>query len=625
MFLIPITTSLFSFIFIYFLFRKIKKEIRSFPNFLKNTLLIKRSVNFFFNKEYCKIIGFVSLILFFFFWLKLNLLSAVSFLFGIAFSFLLIYLIITINFFVKIKAVEIAEKELKSFFNIFFQIGIINGLLIISLGILINSLFLFLTSDLKALLAFIFGIFLFPFLIKLTDVFFSKKFLFNYFEDGENNSFLFLSVKIFHYIKDDVKTITNLLGVYLIIIFASINAGLLIFDDQRIISLPLTLATTFLLSSLIAHFFFRFDTIKEFFPLFSKFLILIAFLSLGIFYLILLSFSQTIPSISVNKVFLASFLGFVLFFSIISESFFTKKIYSKNNSNNFILKQMGIYIILAIIVIFSCWLLDYYEATIGFLTFFLISSFLLSINFYDQLFQIKQKRLLVDKEEKGDAFEKKLEVFKLIKKFLNHLLIVLITLIVFYFYIKGLENVEKKITWFLGNQKVFLGFFLGLFSFILFYFYLFLKAKNIFYKIKKKAEKELLFNLSSENNLQNNNNFLYFLKTNEKFIIREIRILFFVSVLLPLFFGFFFGLEILTGFLMSAILFGFFSTFNFPDLCFKVIRKLLKKQFLIILTKDVDFLKDFSKNSLKDDIILTLYSEIIILNAVALLIINFSI
>ncbi len=152
MFYLPIIASFFTLIFVFFLIRQIQKAPSGEGLAIKISQAIKEGIIAFLKRQY-KTVAIATVILFFILGIFLGFKVALGFLIGALFSGIAGFFGILVSAQANIRVVEASKKGLKEAFFFSFRGGIVQGLLVVSLGLLAVSVYYILTQDLKGLVA----------------------------------------------------------------------------------------------------------------------------------------------------------------------------------------------------------------------------------------------------------------------------------------------------------------------------------------------------------------------------------------------------------------------------------------------------------------------------------------
>jgi len=647
MFYIPIIVSLFSLLFVFFLARQIKK-IPEGSRKIFELSIVRTVIKSFLGKEY-RAISFFALLLFFFFWLKINFLSAFSFFTGVIISFLVGYFGAIFFVSVKDKVSGMINNKLNEALNLAFQGGLVNGFLAAGFSLLSVSLLYLITKDSKPLIAFCLGAFLTPVFTRLTNSVCFKKAQLDTdlgltmnnekenFKNKNYTGFLIIDEQV-NNVKENMGIITDFFATQAVVLIIGILAGLVIFENSQIAILPLILSSAAILVFIITVFFFKIDKSQDSIVVFYKILIASALLLMGSFYFILRPFSELKLVISVDKIFLSSFFGFMFpLITILIVDYFFFKNHNAKDTDNYIffgysraINNLKTFpwpvMVIGLSLVFCYWLAGFYGLIVS--VFFSLSliPLVLAINVYDQIIRDTGKALEItnfDRERKktGYLLEKASGAINNIVKLYDVLAVSLLVVVVVYSYVKELENEGIKIEFFLQTHKIIISFFVGALLPYFFSSYIFLKANKVICKTidgVKECFKE-------KKSLRSRINFHDLFSLSQEFVVKEMMGPFLIPIFLPILIGLLLGPEFLAGFLIGAIVFGLFLTFlmTFTFNFWNKTKSFILGRFFfktkILAAPLVNDLSNFSK----ENVGLALNSMIKVLNIVALLIINF--
>ncbi len=266
MLFIPIVASIFSLIFAYFLIREIKKAPSGVGKMIEISLAIREGAIAFLKRQY-KTAGTVALIIFLILWIVLGFKTGLGFLLGAAASALSGFIGLMISTQANLKVAEAAKVGLKSAFDLSFKGGSVTGFLVVGLGLLVVSVFYFLTNDLKALIALGFGGSLISVFARLGGGIYTKaadvgadlvgKIEKGIPEDDPRNPAV-IADQVGDNVGDCAGMAADLFETYVVTIVAAMVLGGLLFPNlTEAVLLPLILGSIAILASIISTFFVR--------------------------------------------------------------------------------------------------------------------------------------------------------------------------------------------------------------------------------------------------------------------------------------------------------------------------------------------------------------------------------
>lgn len=263
---LPITVSIFSLVFAYFLIREVRKAPSGSGKQTEISQAIREGVTVFLKRQY-KTISIFALFLFFILWLTLGLKTAFGFLVGAFFSALAGFIGMMISTQANLKVDQAAKSGLKEAFNLSFKGGSVTGFLVVGLALFSISGFYFLTQDLRALIALGFGASLISLFARLGGEIYTKAAdvgadLVGKIEKGIPENDPRNPAVIVDQVGDNVGycagIAADLFETYLVTIVAAMVLGALIFPGQIMaVILPLYLAAIAILASIISTYFVK--------------------------------------------------------------------------------------------------------------------------------------------------------------------------------------------------------------------------------------------------------------------------------------------------------------------------------------------------------------------------------
>jgi len=263
---IPITISLFTLVFTFFLIQKIKKSPPGIGEAVKISQAIREGAVSYLKRQY-KTISLTALVIFFLLWLALGFKIALGFLIGAVVSAISGFIGMMVSTQANLRVAEAAKKGLREAFSLSFQGGTVTGFLVASLGLLSISLFYLLTQDLKGLVALGFGGSLISVFARLGGGIYTKaadigadlvgKIEKGIPEDDPRNPAVIADL-VGDNVGDCAGMAADLFETYVVTLVAGMLLGGLIFPFfQEAVLLPLILGSVAILSSILATFFVR--------------------------------------------------------------------------------------------------------------------------------------------------------------------------------------------------------------------------------------------------------------------------------------------------------------------------------------------------------------------------------
>ena len=263
---IPITISLFTLVFTFFLIQKIKKSPPGIGEAVKISQAIREGAVSYLKRQY-KTISLTALVIFFLLWLALGFKIALGFLIGAVVSAISGFIGMMVSTQANLRVAEAAKKGLREAFSLSFQGGTVTGFLVASLGLLSISLFYLLTQDLKGLVALGFGGSLISVFARLGGGIYTKaadigadlvgKIEKGIPEDDPRNPAVIADL-VGDNVGDCAGMAADLFETYVVTLVAGMLLGGLIFPFfQEAVLLPLILGSVAILASILATFFVR--------------------------------------------------------------------------------------------------------------------------------------------------------------------------------------------------------------------------------------------------------------------------------------------------------------------------------------------------------------------------------
>jgi K(+)-stimulated pyrophosphate-energized sodium pump len=335
MLFIPIIISIFSLIFAYFLTREIKAAPSGIGKMIEISQAIREGATAFLKRQY-KTVLILAIILFFVLWLALGFKTGLGFLMGALASALAGYIGMMISTQANLKVATAAKTGLKEAFDLSFKGGSVTGFLVVGLGLLVISVFYFLTEDLKALIALGFGGSLISVFARLGGGIYTKaadvgadlvgKVEKGIPEDDPRNPAVIADL-VGDNVGDCAGMAADLFETYAITAIAAMILGSLLFPNSQLVLLPLILGAVSILSSIIGTFFVKISKSQSIMAALYKGLVASAILAAIGFYFVINKVSVSDPNFSEIKLYLASLVGLLVAggMVVITEYFTSKK------------------------------------------------------------------------------------------------------------------------------------------------------------------------------------------------------------------------------------------------------------------------------------------------------------
>lgn len=492
MLIFPITVSIFSIIFAYFLIREVKKSPSGSGKMIEISQAIKEGAKAFLKRQY-KTVAIVAIVLFFILWIFLGFKMALGFLIGALASGISGFLGMTISTQANSKVAEAAKLGLKPAFNLSVKGGSVTGFLVAGLGLLSVSLFYFLTNDLKALIALGFGGSLISVFARLGGGIFTKaadvgadlvgKVEKGIPEDDPRNPAV-IADQVGDNVGDCAGMAADLFETYVVSMVAAMVLGGLIFKDQlQAIFLPLILGSVSILSSIIGMFFVKLGKKQSIISALYKGLIAAGIISaLGFISIIF----QVAPGLNMNffKLYLPAIIGLLIAGGMfLITDYFTSKKYkpvqsiakaSQSGHGTNIITGLAVGMkstifpvaLISIGILFSFWLSGMYGLAITVVSMLSLTGLIIALDAYgpitDNASGIAEMSGLPEEVRKNtDALDSVGNTTKAVTKSYAIASAGLAALVLFSAYTQELFNLGRKVQFLLEDPRVVVGLFLG--------------------------------------------------------------------------------------------------------------------------------------------------------------------
>jgi len=333
---IPILISLFAIAFAIFLIKKIEKASVGSGKMIEISQAIEEGAMAYLKRQY-KTVSIIALFLFFLLWIFFGLKTGLGFLLGAVASAICGFIGMLVSTQTNVRVAQAAQKKgLKESLDLSFRGGAVTGFLVVGLGLLSVSGFYFLTQDLKALIALGFGGSLISVFARLGGGIYTKaadvgadlvgKIEKGIPEDDPRNPAV-IADQVGDNVGDCAGMAADLFETYVVTIIAAMILGELLFPNfNQAIILPLLLASTAVISSIISSFFVKPRGNQGIIFTLSKGLIITGILSAIGFYPLILSASK-ILEISFFNLYLPALIGLLIggFLFLITDFYTSKK------------------------------------------------------------------------------------------------------------------------------------------------------------------------------------------------------------------------------------------------------------------------------------------------------------
>ncbi|MFH1714413.1 MAG: sodium-translocating pyrophosphatase [Candidatus Nealsonbacteria bacterium] len=335
--LIPISVSVFSLAFAFFLVKEIDKSSSGQGKMLEVAQAIREGANAFLKRQY-RTIAVAAVLIFIILFFFLGPKTALGFLIGALASALSGFIGMMVSTRANVKVAEAAKSGLKPALNLAFKGGSVTGFLVVGLGLLSVSLFYFLTNDLGALIALGFGGSLISVFARLGGGIYTKaadvgadlvgKVEKGIPEDDPRNPAVIADL-VGDNVGDCAGMAADLFETYVVTQVAAMVLGSLIFPNLvPAVILPLLLGSVAILASIIATFFVRLPKSKSVISALYRGLIAAGLLSALGFLPLIIKFSESFK-ISYWNLYIPALVGLVIAAGMfVITEFFTSKKYS---------------------------------------------------------------------------------------------------------------------------------------------------------------------------------------------------------------------------------------------------------------------------------------------------------
>jgi len=290
-----------------------------------------------FIKRQYKVVAIVAIIIAALLYFFIDFVSAVGFLVGGAASALAGYLGMMTAVKSNVKVAEAAKKGLAPAFSLAYLGGSVTGFLVVSLGLLVISIFWLITKDLPALLSLGFGGSLISVFARLGGGIYTKgadvgadlvgKVEAGIPEDDPRNPAV-IADNVGDNVGDCAGMAADLFETYAVTLISTILLGTLLFpqNNEAAIFYPLTLGAGAILASIIGSFFVKAEKKEKIMPGLYRGLIASAIISLAIFWPITKYYSPMFGSENPWDLYSCAFIGIlVTILMVIFTEYYTSK------------------------------------------------------------------------------------------------------------------------------------------------------------------------------------------------------------------------------------------------------------------------------------------------------------
>lgn len=261
--LLPIFVSLFTIFFVFFLIKKIRQAPQGEGKMVEIAKAIREGAFSYLKRQY-KTVSIVAVVLFLILLFAAGFKTAIGFLTGAFLSALSGFIGMMVSTETNVRVAEQSKQGLKPALSLSFRGGLVTGLLVVSLGLLVISLFYILFKDLNALVALGFGGSLISVFARLGGGIYTKaadvgadivgKIEKNIPEDDPRNPAV-IADQVGDNVGDTAGMAADIFETYTVtIIAAMILANLLFPGNLGLLVLPLLLGAVAILASVIASF-----------------------------------------------------------------------------------------------------------------------------------------------------------------------------------------------------------------------------------------------------------------------------------------------------------------------------------------------------------------------------------
>jgi K(+)-stimulated pyrophosphate-energized sodium pump len=330
----PLTGAFLSIIFAGFLIAKVKKASED-EKIKELSGAIREGARAFLKREY-QIIGVAALVLFLLLTVFISLKVGLGFLLGAAFSTSAGFIGMMVSTKANSKVATSAKESLSAALRLAFEGGSVTGFLVVGFGLLSVTLFWLLTKDIKALAGLGFGASLISVFARLGGGIYTKaadigadlvgKVEKGIPEDDPRNPAV-IADQVGDNVGDCAGMAADLFETYVVTLLATMTLGILIFNNNSALLLPLLLSAGSIVASLIATFFVKLNKKGNIMAAFYKGLTINALLSALFFLPLTFSYAS---KIGVNKwnLYFSSLIGlFIVFGLFVFTEYYTSKKY----------------------------------------------------------------------------------------------------------------------------------------------------------------------------------------------------------------------------------------------------------------------------------------------------------
>lgn len=590
----PIIISLFAISFIWFLFMQIKKAPVAGDKATAITSAIQEGVMSYLKRQYktILIVGIILFILLLFLGWKIS----VGFLIGAIFSLFSGFISIIVSTQTNTRVAEVAKKSLTKAFDISFKGGLISGLTVISLSLLIISIYYFLTENIQGLIGLAFGTSLISIFARVGGGIYTKaadvgadlvgKIEKKIPEDDSRNPAV-IADQVGDNIGDCIGTVSDIFQTHTISIVSTIILGSLLFPaNKQFIILPLILGTVSILISIIGSFFVKLGRNKSIMGAMYKGLFIIIVLSAITFYPIILKLMSG-QAISVINLYLSVLVGLFLVVGIfIITEYYTSKNFnpvksiakaSETGSGTNIIRGLGVgmqsiallVLLIALGIIIIYWLAGIYGISLAIISMLSVSGIVISINAYSPITDnakgiAEMSNIPEDIKENTNTLNASGNTIKAITNIYATVLAGLVTLVLFFIYSEEISN-QGISDFVLNDPKIIIGLLIGGLLPYLFSSILMEAVGKTAGKIVEEVRRQ--FSTTEGSTYDKENNLMQGTKKPEyekcinivtKASIKEMMMPALIPIIAPILVGFILGPEALGGLLIGSIITGLF-------------------------------------------------------------------
>ena len=328
--------SLIGILFSFWAWLKIKKSPGGNQKMEEISRAIEEGSKAFIKRQY-KVVAIVAIIIAVLLYFFIDFVSAVGFLIGGAASALAGYLGMMTAVKSNVKVAEAAKKGLAPAFSLAYLGGSVTGFLVVSLGLLVISIFWLIAEDLPALLSLGFGGSLISVFARLGGGIYTKgadvgadlvgKVEAGIPEDDPRNPAV-IADNVGDNVGDCAGMAADLFETYAVTLISTILLGTLIFpaNKEAAIFYPLTLGAGAILASIIGSFFVKAEKKEKIMPGLYRGLIASAIISLAVFWPITKSFAPQFGAQNPWDLYMSAFIGIlVTILMVIFTEYYTSK------------------------------------------------------------------------------------------------------------------------------------------------------------------------------------------------------------------------------------------------------------------------------------------------------------